>query len=325
MSRKTLTIISLIGLPVSILTHWVAWVNIPAPGTPIPPAGLPSSSFPLWLTLVLILIFALLLGWSLYLHYLAHIQSRRRMTEPVTVDATDTPGLLRTEAEYGWVRRGRGAQVFGMLIAVLLFPVLVLVLAQFIDHICRRIWYVETVEALVWIFGVDEWVAMAIALFLILILAYVLSRIVYWLIAYKRHAVSVARWTPLIGPLELMKAADPEMWQDIETLVALGARVPEPESCPIPPQCIACEYDLTGNVSGVCPECGQQLVSDDELRERLRRTLRAMIEENPKKWKKITDAKEKRRQEELRQEGKQRSTKRKKATESYLRSKIEHD
>lgn len=32
-----------------------------------------------------------------------------------------------------------------------------------------------------------------------------------------------------------------------------------------PTGCGACGYDLTGNVSGVCPECGERVVNEDEI------------------------------------------------------------
>jgi hypothetical protein len=33
--------------------------------------------------------------------------------------------------------------------------------------------------------------------------------------------------------------------------------------------CIHCGYDLTGNISGVCPECGESVTAggEDEIRE----------------------------------------------------------
>lgn len=31
--------------------------------------------------------------------------------------------------------------------------------------------------------------------------------------------------------------------------------------------CMKCGYDLTGNVSGVCPECGQRVLGTDSVRQ----------------------------------------------------------
>ncbi len=38
-------------------------------------------------------------------------------------------------------------------------------------------------------------------------------------------------------------------------------RFPTPKDIPL---CPRCGYNLTGNVSGICPECGRPLVKEDE-------------------------------------------------------------
>jgi hypothetical protein len=48
-------------------------------------------------------------------------------------------------------------------------------------------------------------------------------------------------------PIVVLLSAVPVYW--------LVSRQPRPKPV-IPGQCPACGYDLTGNVSGTCPECG---------------------------------------------------------------------
>ncbi len=45
----------------------------------------------------------------------------------------------------------------------------------------------------------------------------------------------------------------------------LYVRSRQPAANPGPPRCENCGYNLTGNVSGVCPECGRPLVGNPQL------------------------------------------------------------
>jgi hypothetical protein len=51
-------------------------------------------------------------------------------------------------------------------------------------------------------------------------------------------------------------------------VIRTRAHVPRAEA----PRCVRCRYDLTGNLSGVCPECGKPIaaVQHKELAARLR-------------------------------------------------------
>lgn len=61
-------------------------------------------------------------------------------------------------------------------------------------------------------------------------------------------------WEPLLSlPLPFAAFFGPA----IATAIVLSAR----DAAALPRQniCINCEYDLTGNVSGLCPECGERI------------------------------------------------------------------
>jgi hypothetical protein len=61
-----------------------------------------------------------------------------------------------------------------------------------------------------------------------------------------RSYMAVPAWIPLAAA-----AALPAAWLLGRSYGALRRRLRRPGTCP------ACGYDLTGNVSGVCPECGR--------------------------------------------------------------------
>jgi hypothetical protein len=88
--------------------------------------------------------------------------------------------------------------------------------------------------------------------------------------AYERR-----QWAFEPGQLEATRRGTPDYWEPAAPIG--GSRVSLPLSIPflltafptaflwwrdrrIPPHCCqTCAYDLTGNVSGVCPECGERI------------------------------------------------------------------
>ncbi|MBN1511548.1 MAG: hypothetical protein JXB13_05995 [Phycisphaerae bacterium] len=69
----------------------------------------------------------------------------------------------------------------------------------------------------------------------------------------RLHAQSPIGWTWERGP---------EFWVIAAVVVGFAALVrfvPETRSTRGPNRCRHCDYDLTGNVSGRCPECGTEI------------------------------------------------------------------
>ena len=72
------------------------------------------------------------------------------------------------------------------------------------------------------------------------------------------------RWWPNAGPgiLGIWKAALP-FWLVVVALSILTTILWWRDHCPPKGHCQTCGYDLTGNVSGQCPECGEGMSRRD--------------------------------------------------------------
>lgn len=75
-----------------------------------------------------------------------------------------------------------------------------------------------------------------------------------WIVG--RRNVSETIWlTHLLGPIVVLGGWIPVVGCAIPALICWPDRHPKPGSC------IKCRYDLTGNTSGICPECGTPIKS----------------------------------------------------------------
>ena len=87
--------------------------------------------------------------------------------------------------------------------------------------------------------------------------------------------------------------------------------------------CEGCGYNLKGNLSGVCPECGTPLINTHEARRMTSLRILDMLRlGNPEKWITVTSVLEKKRMEnlerELQVEGRRRDEIRRKALNNWL-------
>jgi enoyl-CoA hydratase/carnithine racemase len=84
--------------------------------------------------------------------------------------------------------------------------------------------------------------------------------------SHEQDAAAIAVRLSAKGPacLRALKsataAAAPELDSQLEATGGAGFN-----RVPVPPKCEVCEYDLTGNVSGRCPECGHDIPRANEL------------------------------------------------------------
>ena len=114
--------------------------------------------------------------------------------------------------------------------------------------------------------------------------------------------------------LARMRGENPELWEQIDEVCRRGVKLEEITATLAFPRgpCGGCGYDLYGNVSGVCPECGRP--GDPTPSDRTRRSaqiLHHLRSAHPKIWRQVDDlfgAREKRR----------RSQRREQALRSYL-------
>ena len=118
-----------------------------------------------------------------------------------------------------------------------------------------------------------------------------------------------------------MRAENPDIGSEIERFCEMGAQLDEVMSGLRFPRhwCINCSYDLYGNVSGVCPECGELAdLSPFERKMHSCQILGAMRNEYPSLHTVMNVEKQQRRDEQLRELGEQRRQRREKALQSYL-------
>lgn len=130
------------------------------------------------------------------------------------------------------------------------------------------------------------------------------------------------------GQIRIMRRENPEIWERIDAL-AEGNFNPlkfkrlfsVSES-----NCEDCGYNLRGNVSGVCPECGTPfLVTAEARRMTSIRIFDALRSEKPDRWRTVSENFEQTRMKEIKQEleteGKRRDSIRRKALQSWLERK----
>ena len=125
---------------------------------------------------------------------------------------------------------------------------------------------------------------------------------------------------PISEPiLELMRAGNPEIWKQIDEFTAAGVDLDDYLSdlpCPRG-TCRDCGYNLSGNLTGTCPECGAsfQPSASCEILQRLR-------VQNSQVWKQIRDKEERRRralkEQADREIARQRQQRRERALQSYM-------
>ena len=72
-------------------------------------------------------------------------------------------------------------------------------------------------------------------------------------IRFKSSLNQFSVWVPLWCPILLLTLTSALTWRGKKALY---------------PSCSSCEYDLTGNTSGVCPECGAAIVNDHRVSRR---------------------------------------------------------
>ena len=114
--------------------------------------------------------------------------------------------------------------------------------------------------------------------------------------------------------LTRMREENPELWEQIDEICRRGVELSEITATLAFPRgpCSGCGYDLYGNVSGVCPECGQP--GDPTPSDRTRRSAQILHHlrlVHPKTWHEVHQMlgdREKRR----------RSRRREHALQSYL-------
>ncbi|MCB9853539.1 MAG: hypothetical protein H6819_10620 [Phycisphaerales bacterium] len=127
------------------------------------------------------------------------------------------------------------------------------------------------------------------------------------------------------GQISVMRIENPEIWERIDALSdghfdvdAYGHLLSSHKRA-----CDACGYNLYGNISGLCPECGTPIHGSADTRRLLSiRILDAMRTAMPEKWEAVAERIEKRRMEsverEFSAEGARRDEIRRKAMQSWL-------
>ncbi len=128
--------------------------------------------------------------------------------------------------------------------------------------------------------------------------------------------------------IRIMRRENPEIWERIDELAEgnFDPFVFKKLFSVSESNCEHCGYNLRGNVSGVCPECGTPfLVTAEERRMTSIRIFDALRSENPDRWRTVSENFEQKRMNDIKQEleteGERRDTVRRKALHSWLERK----
>ena len=129
----------------------------------------------------------------------------------------------------------------------------------------------------------------------------------------------------MAGQVGVMRMENPEVWTRIDALTdgefdatAYRHLLVTPKS-----ECEACGYNLFGNTSGLCPECGTPVHGSAEARRLLSiRIFDALRTAKPEKWADVSERLERQRMEsverEFSEEGARRDKTRRRALQSWL-------
>lgn len=127
------------------------------------------------------------------------------------------------------------------------------------------------------------------------------------------------------GQISVMRRENPEVWKRIDELTDgnFNAKGHEHLLISQKSECDGCGYNLYGNLSGVCPECGTPVHGSAEMRRLLSiRIFDALRTAMPQKWADVAARFERRRMEtverEFSEEGARRDEIRKRAMQNWL-------
>ncbi len=121
--------------------------------------------------------------------------------------------------------------------------------------------------------------------------------------------------------IEQMREENPDIWMLIDEFCNRGARLDQCLDDLLYPRypCGNCGYDLYGNVSGVCPECG--CPAEPTRQERTYRSCQIISKlraDYLEIWKQIDEVERGKREQKDRREAEERRERRERALQSYL-------
>ncbi|HPF40342.1 MAG TPA: hypothetical protein P5081_07810 [Phycisphaerae bacterium] len=129
----------------------------------------------------------------------------------------------------------------------------------------------------------------------------------------------------MVGQIRVMRLENPEIWKRIDELTDGNFDATKYANLLIAQKsdCERCGYNLYGNTSGVCPECGTPVHGSIETRRLLSiRIFDALRTQAPEKWSEVAARLESERREaierEFTREGSRRDEIRRKALQSWL-------